>query len=44
MSQIDNYAITRLHEHDVDINGKCWQGRLKEIFNRLQLLNAGHIK
>ena len=43
-SQIENYTITRLHEHDVDINGKCWQGCLKEIFNRLQILNAGHIK
>ena len=25
------------------VNGKCWQGRLKEIFNRLLLLNPGHI-
>ena len=43
-SQIENYAVIRLHENDVDINAKCWQGHLKKIFYWLLLMNARHIK
>ena len=33
-----------LHDHDANMNAKCWQCHHKTIFNRLQLTNVGHIK